>query len=63
MSSKTTLDQIRSNRRPRCAHCGIILTRDTDSGWEVFVEPLVTQGICVGCDATMTQNPVKKKHP
>lgn len=63
MTTKTTLDRIRSNQRPRCAYCGIILTHDTDSGWEVFVKPLVTQGTCVGCDAAMTQNPIKKKHP
>lgn len=41
---------ISSNNNPRCCRCGILITRDTDSGWEVFVAPLVTQPICVGCN-------------
>ena len=46
------LDDIRSNNIKRCAICGIPITPDNDSGWEVFVEEgRKTQPICGWCEA------------
>jgi len=46
-----------SNGIQRCAHCGIPITLDNDSGWEVFVgDGKHSQPICGWCDAEMTLN-------
>lgn len=46
-----TLDRIRSTGLRYCADCGRPIYPQNDSGWEVFVLPLVTQPLCVECDA------------
>ena len=46
-----TLDRIHSNGLRYCADCGRPIYPQNDSGWEVFVLPLVTQPICTECDA------------
>ena len=44
------LDEIRSNRKMFCAHCGDKITPENYSGWEVFVEiGNVTQPACKFC--------------
>lgn len=45
------LDDIHSNHVKRCALCGIPITVDNDSGWEIFVgDGKTTQPICGWCD-------------
>jgi hypothetical protein len=45
------LDDIHSNHIQRCAVCGIPITVDNDSGWEIFVgDGKTTQPICAWCD-------------
>jgi hypothetical protein len=33
-----------------CCQCHTLLTKDNDSGWEIFVAPTVSGPICVMCD-------------
>ena len=44
-----TIDDIHSNNDWRCARCGAQIDTLTYSGWEVFVDKLTTQPLCVWC--------------
>lgn len=43
---------IHTNEEPTCAHCGVRITRDNDSGWEAFTgkAPGETQPVCEACN-------------
>ncbi len=47
---KLNIDSFKSNGIKRCIDCGIPITPDNDSGWEVFVTGNTTQPICAWCD-------------
>lgn len=44
------LNDIKSNGARTCAFCRLPINAANDSGWEVFVEPQVTQPVCIFCD-------------
>lgn len=57
------LDAIRSNRIERCAYCGIPITRENDSGWEIFIAPAITQVVCAWCDSAHNGSGSKAQTP
>ena len=44
------IDGNTSNNKKVCLRCGILIDKTTDSGWEAFVDGIITQPICVWCD-------------
>jgi hypothetical protein len=55
--SKYDLDdsQIYSNRKNYCAKCEKIITKENDSGWEVFVNGHITQSVCKECNEKLDE--------
>ena len=49
------LEGIRSTNVKKCAHCGVCITQENDSGWEVFVNAKWTQPVCCACDEKLSQ--------
>ncbi len=42
---------IASNGKRTCLFCGVPITCENDSGWEMFASPRTTQPVCVPCKA------------
>lgn len=44
------LDDIHSNNKKTCLHCGVQITPYNDSGWEEFTDDgKTTQPVCIDC--------------
>ena len=51
-----------SNHIMRCAICGIPITKENDSGWEIFVgDGKYSQPICCWCDIDYSKEGSKEK--
>ena len=45
------IEPITSNSIPVCIRCGVKITKENDSGWNVFTEDgRTTQPVCKTCD-------------
>jgi hypothetical protein len=48
--SDIDLDDIKSNGKRTCLHCGVALNHTNDSGWEMFTKDgVTTQPVCKWC--------------
>jgi hypothetical protein len=44
---------IHSNHRKKCAVCGCQITKENDSGWQIFVDSNTTQATRKVCNANL----------